>query len=307
MSHNFVEIYRQDLNNVGDVYSNPLRYFATSKDNVLSIDVDNIDRIEYDDTAKVIVGGGGLINNEIFGDKISGLLDGADSAQLTNMYNHRWKVQNVNNEQIFNDFHNRFQKLYESTMKRLQRHTGPKILWGAGHNKQGWSRKDTMLWPEWMKKFTLVGTRDYMVGYPWVPCASCMHPAFDKKYAVTNEFVFLEHKKQMIKPGDMGDHMNPVPRFVNSGNNFEQTISILGSANTVITNSYHGVYWATLLNKKVICIDPWSSKFYFFKHQPQYCRGREWIQVAPSAKSYPQALNECREANRNFWKKIQEL
>jgi len=305
MTTDYIEVYRIDENNVGDYFSNPLRYFAEKNTSVKTIDVDNLSHVEYEDDCPIIVGGGGLIANEHFGENLSRVVDGADNVALKNMYDASWVCKSPNNEKVFEDFQTRWQKLYSSTLEKLHSNKGPKVIWGAGHNKQDFNRKTGMVWPAWLDKFTLIGMRDYMSGYQWVPCASCMHPAFDKEYEVTNDVIWFEHKKQLLKAGEMGT--NPVPRFANSGNNFDQIISILGSAETVVTNSYHGVYWATLLNKRVVCVEPWSSKFYGFKHTPKYSRIKDWTEVAKDAKRYPSALEECRDANRKFWEKVKRL
>lgn len=307
MNIDYIEVFRKDPNNVGDMYSNPLRYFnENNTKKVKSIDIDNLTHVEFGDDIPIIVGGGGLIENEHFGRNVKRIVDGADMNSLIQMNDHRWKCQSPNNEQVFADFQTRWQKLYSSTLDKIRKNKGPKVIWGAGHNiNDGKCREIT--WPDWMGKFTLIGIRDYMQGYEWVPCASCMHPAFDNKYEVTNEIIWFEHKKQLIKGVEMNCGSVPIPRFANSGQNFEQTISILGSANVVVTNSYHGVYWATLLNKKVVCVDPWSSKFWFFRHKPSYCRTKEWYETTKIARSFPNALEECRNANRNFWNKVKNL
>lgn len=301
----YVEIHRKDQNNVGDIFSNPLRYFA-NKEEVASVDIANLRSAPFQDDVPVIVGGGGLIANEHFGDFTGILAGGADATSLVNMYENRWQCKNTNNEGIFNDFNEKFQKIYSETLSKLNENSGPKIIWGAGHNKLNWTETDQIKWPSWMSRFDLVGVRDYMQGYEWVPCASCMHPAFDKDYKITNKVIWFEHKKQMIKPADMS-YGFPVPRFVNSGSNFEQTIELLASAEVVVTNSYHGVYWATLLGRKVICPDPWASKFFYFKHAPIFCKSKEAPHMMEQAKTYPNALSECRNANLEFWNKVQKL
>jgi hypothetical protein len=305
MSKEFVEIFRTDPNNVGDMFSNPLRYFAKGA-KVHTVDITQALTTDYPDDVPVVVGGGGLIENEMFGHIVPIIAEGVDSVGLDNMWENRWICRNGKNEKIYNKFNDEFQRLFNEAHKSIKRNKGPKILWGAGHNQREVNKKDgELVWPRWMKEFDLVGVRDYLQGFNWVPCASCMHPAFDKKYEVTNKIVWFEHKKQLIKGAEFGSV--PIPRIVNSGQNLEQTISILGSAEIVVTNSYHGVYWATLLGKKVICVDPWTSKFFYFRHMPVIARSRDWEDKLDKAVAYPNALNECREANINFWKQVQEL
>jgi len=301
----FVEVHRRDPNNVGDIFSNPLRYFV-DPDRVASVDIAHANTAPYQDDVPIVIGGGGLIANEHFGDFAGMIAEGADASGLVHMYNQRWKCRNVNNEPLFNEFNEEFQRLYSKTLAKVKSNSGPKILWGAGHNKQNWNNNDAIKWPSWMSSFDLIGVRDYMQGYEWVPCASCMHPAFDKEYEIINKVIWFEHKKQLVKPADLS-YGEPVPRFANSGSNIDQIIAILGSAETVITNSYHGVYWATLLGRKVICPDPWSSKFFYFKHEPTFCKVKEVADNIELAETYPNALQECRDANLQFWEKVQKL
>mgnify|MGYP001057532258 CR=1 FL=1 len=306
MTKEYVEIHRTDQNNIGDIYSNPLRYFANKEDKIHTVDITHAQTSNYPDDVPVIVGGGGLIENEMFGHLVPIIAEGVDASAMDKMWENRWICRNGKNEEVFNTFNEQFVQIFAKAQKEIIKNKGPKILWGAGHNQRGVSKKDGDLkWPKWLKDFDLIGVRDYMQGYEWVPCASCMHPAFDKQYEVTNKIIWFEHKKQLIKGGDFGNI--PIPRVINSGQNFEQTIALLGSAEIVVTNSYHGVYWATLLNKKVICVDPWTSKFFYFKHMPVLSKSRDWENKLDEVASYPEALQECREANINFWNKVKQL
>ena len=67
---NFVEVHRKDDNNVGDLYSNPLRYFAPDEVS-LSVDIAAPYNKSWTDDQILVIGGGGLIGNEGFGDKSS--------------------------------------------------------------------------------------------------------------------------------------------------------------------------------------------------------------------------------------------
>ena len=297
---NYIEIYRKDPNNIGDFYANPLRYFANKDDIVTSIDIAEPHLSCWDDQTPMIFGGGGLIANEIFGENIKSIIESDDHTSLDNMWENRWHLRNQNNAKLHADFTNKMQELIADVRRKMHKNSGKKVIWGAGHNQRGFG--DTVKYPKWLQDFDLVGVRDFNVGFEWVPCASCMHPAFNKKYDIQHEVLWFEHKKQLIKGADFGS--DPVFRIVNSGQNFDQTIAILGSAKTIVTNSYHGVYWATLLGKKVICVDPWSSKFNSFKHPPTFAKGKDWAEKIEDAKSYPNALEECRQANIQFWERV---
>jgi hypothetical protein len=87
----------------------------------------------------------------------------------------------------------------------------------------------------------------------------------------------------------------------------KDVLTFLGSGNVVVTNSYHGVYWGTLLRRQVVCI-PYSSKFYNFKYPPAYSinHGGDWQKQATGARQFTEALEDSRAANRKFHDRVME-
>lgn len=157
-----------------------------------------------------------------------------------------------------------------------------KIAWGVGETRHG--RTECNRAPE---GFDLYGSRDWeQEGAEWIPCASCMSPLFDKTYEVQLEAA-LYYNFRRLKPAVAG-----LPELHNEVS-FEEAVAFLGSAETVVTNSYHGAFWATLLGRKVRIIEAYSSKLYQFRHKP--------------GPRYPEALEECRAANRGFYAKVMDL
>ena len=297
----FTVVHRADPNNVGDLSSNPLQYFLKPEEYQV-VDITRITETDYDSRLPMIVGGGGLIGNEFFGDAVPSLLPAADLDQLVSIQKHKWNLKDPANEKAHAEFqfaHRNFIKRYMNKIKPV---STPRHIWGAGHNgpldKRGAAE---IVYPDWLMNFDEVGVRDWDQNQPWVPCASCMHPALKKKYAIKNDVVFFEHKKQLIK--NFGN--DSIPRFVNSGSNIDQTIELLGSANIILTNSYHGAYWGVLLGKKVIVVEPWSSKFLSMKHAPWILkRDQDWKDVVDQIKICDSALDDCRDATTKFWEKI---
>ncbi|HEV7689827.1 MAG TPA: polysaccharide pyruvyl transferase family protein [Hyphomonadaceae bacterium] len=153
--------------------------------------------------------------------------------------------------------------------------------------------------PDYLKAFDLVGVRDFGTENAWVPCASCMLGQFDRSYEVSQEIVIYDHKRIPIP-------IDGFPRRSNDGDDIDATLAFLASAELVITNSYHGAYWATLLGRRVIAI-PNMSKIYRMKHAPVICRPDMWRRYADAAVAYPQALAECRKANRDFCGQVKAL
>lgn len=307
MTIKYVVAHRKDPNNVGDIASNPLQYFL-KPDEYKTIDVAHIGKEAYPENVPLIFGGGGLIGNTFIGDVLNNLLQSPDRAQLEEMLSNSWTLCNNQYKSQYDEFNSKLQDLVRTALTDIKPVSAPRVVWGAGHNGEDTTKEfRDIKWPKSLASYHLVGLRDYNLTskFNWTPCASCMHPAFDKTYKIKNDIVWFEHKKQMIK--DFGG--DSIPRFINSGSNIEQTIEILGSANTIITNSYHGAYWGILLNKKVIVAGGlWSTKFKFFKHPPAIVgKKEEWTDYIDQAKTYPNALSECREANTDFWKRLQAI
>ena len=84
-----------------------------------------------------------------------------------------------------------------------------------------------------------------------------------------------------------------------------EKIAFIGSCETIVTNSYHGIYWALLLGKKVISV-PFASKFYGISPDLTHCPPWDIDIDAAQAPEDPKAyLRECRDLNKQFGKKIE--
>jgi len=234
------------------------------------------------------------------------LLTGSDKSQLYEMYDRRWNSPSTTMKTVQADFETEYLELIRKYIKKTEDSKNLKIIWGAGHNSDISKDKRGNLffeYPDYLIDYELTGLRDWDTGHAWAPCASCMHPALRKNYKITNDIIWFEHKKQLIK--DFGT--DPIPRFINSGNNIEQTIELLGSANIILTNSYHGAYWGILLGKKVIVVGAWSTKFYKMRHQPYLLEKNEnYRDILDDVPIYGSALDESIAATENFWRSVQE-
>lgn len=171
-----------------------------------------------------------------------------------------------------------------------------RIAWGIGTSRSGSKDHGPLV-----EDLDLCGVRETTrQGGVFVPCASCMDPAFDKDYTIEHSVVAYLHAVKGLA--------HPIENLPTANNRtpFEEAIAFLGSGETVVTNSFHGVYWATLLGRKVVCL-PFSSKFYGYLHPPTYARSENWLSVLPTAKAWPTALEDCRSLNRAFYRRVMAL
>jgi hypothetical protein len=316
-----------DPNNLGDFLSSPLEYFdfpgcKTARLDLLEFETylttpervpgfrDTLAQLRQDyDRLHVILGGGGLLAP-------------------------------------------RFQAIVSALYSQIVQPTGGTIVaWGVGQQsyklrgqQQGICHTDPEVvkrieqfpYDNYVKDWNLIGVRDsgYNIGLEWVPCASCMHPAFDRNRSIEREFVVYSHAKYRLSlPG--------IPELSHTERSLDKVLDFLGSSETVITSSFHGAYWATLLGRKVLAF-PFTSKFLTLKHpvgvypkpnwkQPGFywrpfketflnkfkldlkfskkyrCQTAGWQSMTLELPHYADALTECRDRNRQFHQWVQTV
>lgn len=148
------------------------------------------------------------------------------------------------------------------------------------------------------RKMTLVGSRDWGdTRFPFAPCASCMSPVFDGNYKEKHDVVAYLHHWRAPKMGIKVPE--GIPTLDNTAASFGEVINFIGSGSTVVSNSYHGVFWGLLLGKRVLCI-PFSNKFYNFRVKPGYARPGTWLESLKDAKGSDEMMGLCRDATESF-------
>lgn len=313
-----------DSRNIGDIASSPVRYFDFDKP-VRTLDLRALDpnfpepksgfggSITLDEIRAtagqtryhLIVGGGGLLFKSF-----AGSFDALQ--QLRPLFSGKWIAWGVG------------QQTYANPSKMTQGDVLQQLKTSKDHFNYG----------RYLKGFDLVGIRDIGFNYPWLPCASCMDPAFDQPVEVKHDVVVFSHRKFQIKLGRL-------PSMSHDTQDLTEVINFLGSGKTVITSSYHGAYWATLLGKQVIAF-PFSTKFLTLSHSPQLypvqswnyskfkfrpfkksflnkiniefrygdrytCATKGWQDLISQADQYPDALQEHRQANQVFFEQSLSL
>jgi exopolysaccharide biosynthesis predicted pyruvyltransferase EpsI len=125
-----------------------------------------------------------------------------------------------------------------------------------------------------------------------------MSPLFDTYRDVTPKYpmVIYHHNVCPFTHNDV-----PVK---NNCDTMDDTIRFLASGDTVVTNTYHGMYWATLLGRKVVVVKPFSTRFLFHKYRHVHTILKTLDLMSKVSLRYPEALQECREANMRFAEKV---
>jgi hypothetical protein len=175
------------------------------------------------------------------------------------------------------------------------------VAWGVGLPLHGVKDRNVHIVAQ---RFRAFSTRNYdwKDELHFVPCASCLSPSFDTPKTPTHDLVIYGHRK---KPGAM-DVPKGVPVMTNSVDDPLLAINFIASGDTVVTSSYHGVYWAQLLGRRVVCI-PYNSKFQTFQNSPSFASSSNWRHSVGSAKRFPPMLEEYRSINRSFARSVEQI
>lgn len=259
---NAISIHRYDPSNIGDFYCAPHHYFGELKGRHLDI-------FDYkrDDVGKREHFIEAVTNNSL-------VIGGGGLLNREGFY------------------------LQMALFEQLPAKGKKTVLWGLGHNSK--YRRDFGNIKKYSvdtSKFGLVGVRDYDMKDEWVPCVSCMHPVFDEVRTVKNEIGMIFHKKT-LRDKNIIRKFEGIPSTSNDSDFFE-VVKFITETDTILTDSYHAMYWGIMLGKKVM-VFPNSSKFYTFKYQPVISDFANFKQDLKKVQAYSGVLDECREINKVF-------
>ena len=105
-----------------------------------------------------------------------------------------------------------------------------KVIWGAGASKNTFGQ-------HFYNQFDLIGLRNAISPYPFVPCVSCLHPLL-KFQTHGNGEIIIGHNKRPLPNQNHNQHVS-----------IETSIKNIINAKKVITTSYHIYYWSRLMGK----------------------------------------------------------
>nr|WP_162685665.1 hypothetical protein [Roseovarius amoyensis] len=197
--------------------------------------------------------------------------------------------------QIFGQLADVMSKVLESQARAKM------VAWGVGLPLQG--TNDNLV-KGIAGYFSLFGTRNYewKDELNFVPCASCLARCFDQVPLPTNDLVFYVHRRK----GTRLEVPDGAPVMSNAWCTPQHVIDFIASGDTVVTSSYHGVYWAQLLGRKVICL-PYNAKFKTFQHPPTVADASNWQEHVSKARRTHPLLEEYRALNLSFAMKVAEV
>ena len=264
--HGVLNVHRHDPNNVGDFYCAPHLYFPELHGKVLDIG----------DMRKTSA-------------KIRG--DWAQAVRTHDLI--------IGGGGLLNLPHFKHQMSLFEALGSLGKKT---VLWGPGHNDPGWSSfKTPAQYQVDLKNFGLVGLRDYSAPGTWVPCVSCLHPIFDQEFPVKHEFGVLMGKKS-AQNKERQELLRDLP-FSHNATDLNEMIQFIGSCKTLVTDSYHAMYWGLLMGRKVLVI-PTTTKFLDFKYPVPITRFDSFKADLKKGVKYDGLLEECRTINQDFAQKV---
>ena len=202
-------------------------------------------------------------------------------------------------------------------INRVLRNCDNVVIWGSGTHRYAPGNifnKKTAEVPILYDKAKLVGVRDYdhPSGLPYLPCVSCMHPAFIEASARPRN---IRRKVGTIKSAlESSFAVSDVQSFVDNSQPLEKIINYILESEIILVSSYHGAFWSQLLGSKVVlpesrlCVD----KYKYFKHKPAFYAGNVYNEteiLSLLENSSPPAgfLDECRENSNSFFSKVADL
>jgi len=192
-----------------------------------------------------------------------------------------------------------FQQCLDTAIRSLET-ANKRVVWGIGISPMD---RRSVAFDILQGCCDLIATRNHGIrGCEYVPCASAMSPLFDAPPEPERELVLFYHaRKSKDVLFDSG-----VPAQGNDQGNMADAVAFLASGATVVTNSYHGTYWAMCLGRRVLCL-PFNKKFLYFPENPQFASSQNWLKHVKEAQARPQTLEQARDRNKSFYEKVRNL
>lgn len=175
------------------------------------------------------------------------------------------------------------------------------IAWSPGFNTHT-EYSETFETKICFDRFVAITVRDFTKnhGLEYLPDVTCKLPGLKEKYIIRREFGVATHKDYPIKGFKYDTITNECE--------IDEILQFIGESEIIISNSFHMIYWSTLMGKKTICANPFSSKFHTYKYKPEYFYSDTDIlsKCVNQARMY-NILDECIEANDAFFERVKGI
>jgi len=169
------------------------------------------------------------------------------------------------------------------------------VGWGVGSN---WGKLDD-------SNFELFSQRENFDN--WAPCPSCMMSLLDRYRTKNPDYQAVFYQNDGLESLTSMTNKKLGPILGNHHDSLEEIIKFLASGKVVVTSSFHGMFWATMLGRKVGVV-PIRKKLRDAKWVPVYIRDPgNWHRVVNEGKAYPGALDEARSKTLEFYKKFKSI
>lgn len=161
-------------------------------------------------------------------------------------------------------------------------------IWGAGlANLDDYPRE--------IHQAKLIGIRDFGLALPFVPCASVLYN-FPERAPTDDVGGFESWTEPLNLPFPTIDNKADAPAVM----------EFLSRFRVIVTNSYHGVLWATMMGRRVVLIprESEAQKFARFRYRPIPATRKTWGKAIKQAVVHEGALSKSREVTRRFAEKV---
>jgi len=173
------------------------------------------------------------------------------------------------------------------------------ILWGVGSNTHEDINWDILR----HKNVLLAGVRDteHLLDLRYLPCVSCKHILFDQVHTMQAGIGVTEHTHR-ASGLDL-----PI---IKNDETIKNIVNFISSKESIISTSYHGIYWSQLLNKKVVTLqvlDNMNSKMINLRHRVPVCTKENYLEMLSYTSRSEGLLRESRYLNDRFYEEVKEI
>lgn len=172
------------------------------------------------------------------------------------------------------------------------------ILWGIGSNTFNTFFWDFLNSPNVL----LAGIRDtaFQLNTRYLPCVSCKNKLFDKTYTYPSGIGVIEHAS--------GASILIEEPTVKNSDTIENIVDLISSSESIVSNTYHGIYWSQLMGKKVVCYQEGpsinNSKIINLRHRVLSCDSSNYRDILSITGKVDGYLQECRYLNDWFYNDV---